>query len=144
MIAMTVNSFRVGIMDRLKEHFAGLSIVDDPVAGAGVTPGMVFELLSMTQASMLGGYCSRTHGFSIQYRVPDGDGKTSALHDMAEELYQLLQEIEVAGSIYRSTGLKHEIKDGQLRFSWEITLRMKRAEPAFATMGALEQGVGMR
>ncbi len=144
MIAMTVNSFRVGIMERLKGHFAGLSIVDDPVAGAGISPGMVFELLSMTQASMLGGYCSRTHGFSIQYQVPDGDGKTSALHDMAEELYQLLQEIEVDGFTYRSTGLKHEIKDGRLRFSWEITLRIKRSEPAAATMGALAQGAGLK
>ncbi|MNW22537.1 hypothetical protein D3C71_2240690 [compost metagenome] len=63
---------------------------------------------------------------------------------MAEELYQLLQEIEVDGFTYRSTGLKHEIKDGQLRFSWEITIRLKRTEPAAATMGALEQGAGLK
>lgn len=143
-ITATVNEFREAVKERLVQRFPGIAMLDEPGGEEVTAPTMVVQLLTMSQTAMLGGFFSRSFGFGIQFQAPEGAGKIAAMDGVAEELYRLLPVVTIGESTYRSTGLKHEIKEGKLYFQWEIACRMKLAESDDPRMGALEQGAGLK
>lgn len=127
----------------LTDRFASMTVLGEPPPPAVEPPYMIAELATMSQTAMLGGYASRTHGFVIQFAAPAAGG-VGALHDMAEELYGFLQLVEIEGARYRAANMKHEIREGKLRFEWEMTIRVKLEPPETPMMGVIEQGAGLK
>ena len=55
----------------------------------------------------------REHQYCVQY-FPKGPEKNSETNDMSENLFNLLELIDVAGDLYRGTNINAEIVDGVL------------------------------
>lgn len=108
-------------------------------------PALGVSLVSMTQTQLLGGYASRVLAFELHYAAAsEGEAAVYEMHDAAERLYEQLERIEIGGAVYRSSNLKHELKDGRMLFGLTLTVRVKRLGPETAKMGMLEQEAGTK
>ncbi|REK74383.1 phage tail terminator family protein [Paenibacillus paeoniae] len=144
-MTVTANSVREDMLHLLANHFPLLTVTGE-TSQITVNPRtMLLELKAMSQTAMLGGYNSRAHSFGITYPEPaSSDTSIAELHDLAEELYELFQLVEIGGTRYRVSDLKHEVRDGKLHFTMGITIRVKRVEPQAPRMGVIEQKAVMK
>lgn len=144
-MTVTANSVREDLIGLLAHHFPHLHVVGESSQGTVNPKSMLLELKMMSQTAMLGGYSSRTHTFGITYPVTaDTAAGIAELHDLAEDLYELLEQVEIDGTRYRMSDLKHEVRDGKLHFAMQLVMRVKRVEPQAPRMGVIEQKAVMK
>jgi len=144
-MTVTANSVREDLIGLLTNHFPQLHVVGESSQGTENPKSMLLELKAMSQTAMIGGYRSRTHTFGITYPVTAGAGAGIAeLHDLAEDLYEVLEQVEMDGTRYRVSDLKHEVRDGKLHFAMQMVMRVKRVEPQAPRMGVIEQKAVMK
>lgn len=127
LVTVTWNDVVEGVMDKLE--------LEDPeteLSGEGFDPELeepqwFVQLKSGAQSREPGGRFRRKHAFDVQYTAPEAS--EPELHDVAEQLYDWLEAIELpdAGTV-RGGGMKHEILQGVLHFYVEYALRVVRQD----------------
>lgn len=145
---VTINSIRDGVISTLDSHFPEIPVMGEEIE-QGLSPGMDLEppcffvkMLMAGQTQELNIRYSRTHSFDLHYFAVDR--KNRAMHDMAEQLYEHMDLIDIDGLLYRGTNMNHEIVDEVLHFFVDYTFRVRRQEPEIPDMQTLEHEEGIK
>lgn len=139
---VTINKIRDGVMATLYSHFPNMDIYGEEIK-EGLTPPCFFvKMLQTTHRQDLDRRYMRNHFFDIHF-FSDGD-KNRDLHNMAENLYDVLELIGIDGVLYRGTGMNHEIVDRVLHFFVEYNFNVYKQKPIIPTMQDLEQKGGVK
>lgn len=133
---ITVNSFRIGVNNWIKRHFPEARISGEEINQI-IPPAFSVLILTSSQTQELGTRYLRNHTFNIRYFAPD---KTNdEMHEVAEQLYDIMETIEIRGLKYRGTSMNHEIVDRVLHFLVDYNFLVKREVPNDPKMEHLEQ-----
>ncbi|MFS8534844.1 MAG: hypothetical protein FWJ65_06755 [Limnochordales bacterium] len=135
MTEVTVNDVRYGVMSALSAQFPGIKIYGEPITQGFEEPCFFVKLLEASHEKAVGRRYVRTHSIDVHYF----DATNAALHDMAEQLYDCLETIQVAGTLCRGRSMSHEIVDGVLHFFVQYDLHVMRERPTAPLMRELEQ-----
>lgn len=133
---ISINSFRSGVIQWIKSHYPN-AIVSGEEINKIEPPAFSVLILTAAQIQELGPRYLRNHTFVIRYFAPNKTN--SEIHDVAEQLYDIMDEIEVQGKLYRGTGMNHEIVDRVLHFFVDYNFHVKREVPSDPKMEHLEQ-----
>ncbi|MBW7477248.1 hypothetical protein K0T92_21250 [Paenibacillus oenotherae] len=114
MIGMTVDDVLDGIMDSLGEKYPGTTMAVGEAKEDYPKPLFAVKLMSVANNREMGRRYQLIHQFKIEYMtlVPTYKG----LHDTANHLYTILENIAVAGNLIQGRGMRHEIINGVLHF----------------------------
>lgn len=133
---ITINSFRIGVNNWIKSHFPNARVSGEEINQIE-PPAFSVLILTAAQTQELGPRYLRNHTFVIRYFAPN---KTNAeIHEVAEQLYDIMDVIEVGDKKYRGTSMNHEIVDRVLHFFVDYNFHVKRDMPSDPKMEQLEQ-----
>lgn len=116
MQVITFNGIRKGVIGTLKKRFPMPKVYGEEIAQGFQEPCFFVKLFPVAQNQVMGRRYKRYHSFDIHYFPESSEGANDEMHDMAEQLYDLLEYLEVEGDLYRGTKMKHEIISGVLHF----------------------------
>lgn len=115
MIEVTVNSIRSGVIIALSELFPTMEIYGEANREGFEAPCFFVKLLTSAQDQELDRRYRRSYSFDIHFFPASPDYNEEA-HEMAENLYDRLRQVNIDGVTYRGKGMTHEIVDGVLHF----------------------------
>lgn len=87
----------------------------EEIAQGFQAPCFFIKLFPVEQTQVMGKRYTRHHLFNIHY-FPSTEDANEEIHDMAEQLYEILEYIAPASTPTRGTKMKHEIHDSVLHF----------------------------
>ncbi len=123
-------------MAALSARFPGTKIYGESIAQGFQEPCFYVKLLEASHEKAVDRRYVRTHSFDVHYF----DTTNAALHGMAEQLYDCLEQITTpAGALLRGRAMRHEIQDAVLHFFVQYDLHVMRERPAAPLMQQLEQ-----
>ncbi|MDQ0090180.1 hypothetical protein J2T12_003594 [Paenibacillus anaericanus] len=120
MTEVTIKSLIEGVILSLSSRFPDVGVRSSEGDSKTVAPPyFVVSLAAMSQEQELNRRYNRTYSFNIQY-TPASDHPAGIIFEYAEHLYELFSKIEIDGASYFGSGMKHDMKDGGLNFSFEF------------------------
>lgn len=137
---VTINSIRDGVNAALDHFFPSIPIMGEEIKQGLEEPCFFVKLLEGSQTQELGTRYKRAHQFDVHYF----EVENRKLHNMAEQLYDILGLIQAGDTLYRGTNMKHEIVDGVLHFFVDYTILVRRDTPAMPIMQTIEQEGNIR
>ncbi|SCY93294.1 phage tail terminator family protein [Alkaliphilus peptidifermentans] len=136
------NSLCDGIMAVLNSQFPNNEVFDEEVIEGANPPYFYVKMLKGNEIKELNGRYRRVYSFVIYYHTPDKNNR--AMNNVAEELYNITEHIEIDGRKLRGVGMKHEIIEGALNFFVEYSFFVYRQQEATTKMGILEEKGGIK
>lgn len=140
MSTVTINAIRNAVNQVLGRHFPDVEIMDEEIKQGLIEPCFFVKLIQVGQIQELGLRYNRTHAFDIHYF---GENNPQA-HDVAEKLYNVMDEIEHDGDLFRGSGMRHEIIDGVLHFFVNYNFKVRKVIPESPKMHIIEQKGGVK
>lgn len=134
---ITINDVRKAVMASLKNHFSSTTIYEEHEQGS-VGPCFFVKLLSTKQIREFNRRYKRSHSFDINY-LPGSANTIGEIDEIAEQLYQHLECIDLKGSLLRAISIKHEIVDDVLHFFVDYDFHVVKEKPNQIKMQKLEQ-----
>lgn len=109
------NTVRKAVISKLSTHFPhpDYRIYGEEIAQGFQEPCFFIKLFPVEQTQILGRRYARQHLFDIHY-FPASDYINDEMHDMAEQLYEILEYI--SDPPIRGTKMKHEVHQDVLHF----------------------------
>jgi len=139
---VTINGVRYAVHAVLDAAFPDIPIMGEEIK-QGLTPPCFFvRLLEPEHVQELGRRFIRYHPFVIRYYAVDREN--DVMYDMAEQLTEVLQQIEVAGRLVRGTGMRFEIVDEVLHFFVEYNFHVWAPRPDDPAMASLDVQEGLK
>lgn len=138
---VTINDIRQAVHAALAESFPDVPVLDGAPEETS-PPYFVVQLLESGHTQELGRRYMRQFPFSIQYVDPDAGSDDR--YDVADNLSDALQWIEVAGRPVRGTDMKFRVEDQVLHFTVEYRIRVWKPAPADPAMQTLDLREGVR
>lgn len=126
-------------MNALYTHFPDIERYGEEIKEGLDPPCFFVKMLNGSQNQELDRRYMRNHFFDIHYFSKDDEN--TDLNDMAENLYDKLELIEIEGVKYRGTGMNHEIVNRVLHFFVEYNFHVYREKPIVPTMQELDKEV---
>lgn len=131
---ITVNTVRDAVVSTLNAHFPNIDIHGEEIRQGFQEPCFFVKLFPVYHTKELNRRYRRQHSFDIHYF---GDSNED-MHNMADQLCQHLELVEIDGVKRHGTKMYHEIIDGVLHFYVDYEFNVyKKAEPGIP-MGPLE------
>ncbi len=87
----------------------------EEIAQGFQAPCFFIKLFPVQQTQIMGRRYSRQHTFNVHY-FPSTDYTNEEMHNIAEQLYEILEYISSSTIPIRGTKMKHEIHDSVLHF----------------------------
>jgi histidinol-phosphate/aromatic aminotransferase/cobyric acid decarboxylase-like protein len=139
--AMTSLDCKDGITTRLNLLEPTIPAYSEPHMTGFQEPAFVVIISGSELAREVGRRYKRSLFFKILY-YPDPSNleKQEECHEMAERLFEHMEQIVVNGSLCRISEMKHEIVDNVLHFSLSFHMYVVRAELEELKMQTMEQG----
>lgn len=124
----------------LQHYFPAVEVfVDEPEEDEILAPYFLVHLQKVSQQHELGRRYYRQHMFNIRYVVPEANRSNLALHQVAEQLYGLLESATHSTGVYKGSEMNHEIVDGVLHFYVDYSFHVVREKPAEVKMQEMKQ-----
>lgn len=137
-VMITVNDVRRAVMSALAARFPDTRVYGEKSAQGFVTPAFFVFMFPVYHTQELGRRYLRRHSFDVHY-FPTGDYENDEMHDVAEQLYDVLEIINANGKPIRGTAMRHEIVDGVLHFFVDYSFHVRRELPEVPKMADMEQ-----
>lgn len=138
-----VSAILDGISRRLEEAFPGVKLYGDQAVEQGLTPPAFFlRVLSPSRIPELGGRYRALNPFDIQY-FPAAPGSNAELLEVAEQLMDILETVELEGDLVRGTGRSYRLEEGILHFfvSYNLCGRRETVRDPGMESAAVNTGV---
>lgn len=135
---VTINTIRDGVILALSLLFPDMDIYGEKIPEGFEAPCFFVKLLTGNQTHELNRRYSRAHAFDIHF-FPGGKDYNRNAHEMADKLYESLREVSINGSIYRGTGMTHEVVDDVLHFFVDINFHVIRQKAEVSKMVDLKE-----
>jgi hypothetical protein len=132
---VTVEDVKSSVIAAVAELFPGVTIYAQEIGQAPVEPYFVVVVVRMGQTKQLGSRYMRSHSFDIQYFSSTNED----VEDVAERLYEGLENIAYGGNQFRCIHMAHELASQVLHFYFDIQFRVLRDQPASVKMQQLNQ-----
>lgn len=136
-VMITVNDVRRAVMSALAARFPDTRVYGERNEQGFVAPAFFVFMFPVFHTKELDRRYLRTHSFDIHY-FPAGEYVNDEMHDVAEQLYDTLEIINVKGKPSRGTAMRHEIVDGVLHFFVDYTFHVVRPKPDDPKMRELD------
>lgn len=137
-VMITVNDVRRAVMSELAARFPDTRVYGEKSAQGFVAPAFFVFMFPVYHTQELGRRYLRRHSFDVHY-FPAGDYENDEMHDVAEQLYDVLEIINANGKPIRGTAMRHEIVDGVLHFFVDYSFHVRRELPEVPKMADMEQ-----
>jgi Fe-S-cluster formation regulator IscX/YfhJ len=137
MSTTTINDVLDGVVQALSAHFPDVDVHDEEVEQNLSPPYFYVEMYSVHHDQELNVKYKRAHRFDIHYHADHPSQRE--LHAIAEQLYELLETIEIGGKRVRGTNMRHEIVDQELHFFVDYDFLVTRQVARAPKMEHLEQ-----
>lgn len=135
---VTINSIRSGVILALSNLFPDMDIYGEEVKQGFESPCFFVKLLTVAQDKEVDRRYKRSYAFDIHF-FPDGNDYNREAHGMAEMLYDKLRSVAISGSLYRGTGMNHQIVDGTLHFFVDFNFHVYEPKNNIPKMKTLDQ-----
>lgn len=142
MTQVTINDVRYAVNAALNAAFPNIPIMVEEIKQSLTPPCFFVKLLEPEHTQELGRRYARVHPFDVHYFAPERSN--DGMYDMAEQLTEVLQQIEVAGRPIRGTGMRFEIVDEVLHFFVEYNFHVWAPKPDDPAMGSLDVQEGLK
>lgn len=116
MAVTSFNTVRKAVIAQLKQSFPDMDVYGEDISQGFNEPCFFVKLFPGSEKQVMGNRYIRYHAFDVHYFPLSEDGAIDEMHDMAEQLYQLLEYLNVNGDLCRGTKMEHEIVNGVLHF----------------------------
>jgi hypothetical protein len=139
---VTINDVRYAVNAALDAAFPDIPIMVEEIK-QGLTPPCFFvRLLEPEHTQELGRRFFRYHPFAVRYFAPERSNEN--MYNMAEQLTEALQQIEVAGRPVRGTGMRFEVIDEVLHFFVNYDFHVWAPRPDDPAMASLDVQEGLK
>lgn len=135
---MRVNEIRQDVIRTLDTSFPGVKIYGEEIKQGFIEPCFFVKLFPVSHEREQGRRYKRVHYFDIHY-FPSGGYPNEECHEMAEELYSLLEYITCKDGLIRGAGMSHEVVDNVLHFYVQCSVHVVKEQPTQIKMKELEQ-----
>lgn len=142
MSQVTINDVRYAVHAALDATFPDVPVHGEEIKQGLNPPCFFVRLLEPEHVQELGRRFIRYHPFVIRYYAVDREN--DVMYDMAEQLTEVLQQIEVAGRLVRGTGMRFEIVDEVLHFFVEYNFHVWAPRPDDPAMASLDVQEGLK
>lgn len=137
-MSITVNDVRRGVIATLKQNFPNIKIYGEEIKGGFQEPCFFVKVFPVSHIREQGRRYLRAHSLDIHY-FPATEYANEEMHDIAEQLYNVMEYITVTGQLCRGTNMRHEIVDGVLHFFVNYDFHVWREAPEEIKMQTLDE-----
>lgn len=137
---VTINTIRDGVILALSLLFPGTIIYEEKMPQNFEAPCFFVKLLTGDQAHEMNRRYYRTHAFDIHF-FPKGEEYNREAHEMADRLYEELRMVRIDGSLYRGSGMSHEVVDDVLHFFVNFNFHVLRPKDQVPKMMELKEEI---
>lgn len=144
MAVISFNAVRKAVIATIKQSFPDMDVYGEEISQGFQEPCFFVKLFPASQKQIMDNRYQRYHAFDIHYFpiIDDENYVNDDMHDMAEQLYQILEYINVNGDQCRGTKMEYEIVDGVLHFFVHYNFFVyKEREKEYMEELILRQGV---
>ena len=127
---------RQGVMRRVRERFPDIPVLEAEERMDEAAPCFVVKLVRGERERVGERRYLAQAAVEVHYYPAVLD---ASVHDAADALYEVLELIEVDGSLCRGTSWKHEIVERTLRFQVQYELRLTRSREDASKMNSMKQ-----
>ncbi|KYG90381.1 hypothetical protein A0U40_18270 [[Bacillus] sp. KCTC 13219] len=143
MASTSFNAVRKSIIKQLKQAYPEMKVHGEGIAQHFQAPCFFVEMFPTAESKVLGNRYKRYHAFDIHYFSNEHD-KNDDCHEMAEQLYNQLENITVNDDILMGTKMEHRIAEGVLHFIVHFDTFVYKAVEKAPFMEVLKTGRGDR
>ncbi|WP_025026338.1 phage tail terminator family protein [Caldalkalibacillus mannanilyticus] len=135
---ITVNHVLNRVVETLTAHFPEIDVLSEGIAEEVVPPCLEVKLVETSQTHDMNTRYRRKHSFEICFYAVEP--KNSELHDQAEQLYSIMDVLQIQEKGYRGMGMRHEIVEQVLHFYVDYHVLIHKEGTTNTPMRKLEQG----
>lgn len=135
-----INNLTVGISQTLEKSFQNIIIRTEKIKQGFQGPCFFIKVLTANQDKELNTKYKKHILYDIHY-FSDQKNLNTDCNNMADKLYEVLEYINVDGSLYRANKMTHEIVDDVLHFNISFDYRVIKEVEKPAKMQKLKVGV---
>lgn len=144
MATTSFNAVRKGVIAKLKQSFPNIErVYGEEIAQGFKEPCFFVKLFPASQKRIVGYRHQRFHAFDVHY-FTDEQYPNDALHEMAEQLYGVLEHITVNGDLLAGAKMEHEISEGVLHFFIHFDMTVYQEKPVIPLMEELSVNIKIR
>lgn len=136
----SIDSLTVGIIQNLDEKVPGIIAYDEKKKQGFKEPCFFIKVLNSAQDKEFNIRYKRHVVYDIHY-FSDKEEINTDCNNMADKLYEVLEYININGSLYRANKMTHEIVDDVLHFNISFDYRVIKEVEKPAKMQKLKVGV---
>lgn len=136
----SIDSLTIGILQNLDEKIPGIITYDEKKKQGFTEPCFFIKVLNSAQDKEFNISYKRHVVYDIHY-FSDKEEINTDCNNMADKLYEVLEYINVNGSLYRANKMAHEIIDDVLHFKLNFDYRVIKEVEKPAKMQKLKVGV---
>lgn len=133
----SIDSLTVGIIQNLDEKIPGIIAYDEKKKQGFKEPCFFIKVLNSAQDKEFNIRYKRHVVYDIHY-FSDKEEINTDCNNMADKLYEVLEYININGSLYRASKMTHEVVDDVLHFSLKFDYRVIREAEEPVKMGKLK------
>ncbi|MGD9678428.1 MAG: DUF6838 family protein [Vulcanibacillus sp.] len=119
-MSITINDIRDGVIYTIKQQFPTMKIYGEEVKQGFREPCFFIKVLQLDHAKEINRHYIRTHSFDVHYFGLSNED----MHNVADNLYNILEYISITGGLCRGVRMKHEIVDRALHFFVDYKIRL--------------------
>lgn len=135
-----INDLSIGVSQILDDEFPNIKIHDEKIKQGFEELCFFIKVLNSGQNKEINKRYKKNVSFDIHY-FSDKDDINSDCNDMADKLYEVLEYVTVSNSIYRASGMNHQVIDDVLHFMLKFDYHVIKESQAYPKMNALTKGV---
>lgn len=136
---ITINDVRDSVIAALKKHFPTMTIYGEEIKQGFKVPCFFVKLFPVSQNREVGRRYKRFHSFDIHYFPKSKTDANEEMQDMAEQLFEKMEFIEVGDDLCRGSNMNSEIIDGVLHFFVDLDFHVMRQAQEEMKMQTLKQ-----
>lgn len=133
---ITISKVIYGVTKKLSDNFPNNDIHVEEIK-EGANSSFFVKILDTSHEQDFGRRYQRYHSFDIHYFA--SDKSNTEIFDILEQLYSVMEYIEVDNKLYNGTNMKHEVVDWVLHFFVDYNLHVYKEKEVIPKMQELEQ-----
>lgn len=123
---VSINDIRIAIQQALDNAYPNIEIYSEKIEQGFEGPCFFIKTMNSSQENQMWDSQKRDVLFDVHYFSDKEDDINKDCLDMAESLYQILRLIDVEGTKFRASKMKHAIEDGVLHFKLKFSYKILR------------------
>lgn len=135
-----INNLTDAIIKQLDEKIPGITAYDEKIRQGFKEPCFFIKILTSGQDKELNNRYKKHVVYDIHY-FSDKEEINTDCNNMADRIYEVLENVNVKGKLYRANKMTHEITDDVLHFNLQFDYHVVKSSQETPKMNKLKVGV---